>query len=336
MILVTGGTGLVGSHLLAHLAMQGKNIKAIHRPKSDLQAVKRVFAYYSAKFEQLFNSIIWVEADILDLPALHMAFDQIDTVYHCAALISLKENEYKVMRKINIEGTANIANLCIIKKVKKLCFVSSISAIGKAAKGQMINEDCEFNINEHTSGYAISKYGAETEVWRASQEGLDVIIVNPGIIIGAGFWKTGSGKLFSQINKGFRYYTKGKSGYVGVKDVVQIMLQLMQSPLKNERYILVSENASYQEVLNTIADALGKKRPDLKASPFVTSLVWRLGWLLNILFGIAPKLSRWSARASHKKSLYNNKKIKEVLAFTFEPLAVTIKTTAADFIKDQR
>jgi len=167
MILVTGGTGLVGAHLLYYLLLENDKVKAIHRKNSDLQAVKKVFSYYTKDFEAVFQKIEWVEADITDVYLLEKAFENITKVYHAAALVSFNPKDYKTMRKVNIEGTSNIVNLCIDKKVKKLCFVSSIATIDKTIKNNNIDEECEWNTETNNYGYAITKYGAEMEVWRA-------------------------------------------------------------------------------------------------------------------------------------------------------------------------
>ncbi len=338
MILVTGGTGLVGSHLLYQLVLQNKSVVAIHRKKGNLSqsfgSVKNVFSYYTDNFEALFSSIIWVEADITDITSLTVAFQNITHVYHCAAMISFGRKDYRKMRKINIEGTANIVNLCIAKQIKKLCFVSSVAAVGKPLIGNQITEDNEWNIAENNSGYAITKYGSENEVWRASQEGVDVVIVNPGVILGGGFWKSGSGKLFDKTYKGFKFYTEGVTGFVSVIDVAKVMTQLMQSSIKNERYLLVSENVSFKTVFFAIADGFKKKRPSVKVNKLMSGIAWRLGWLLSKLNGKEPLITKQSANSSHSHSHYSNTKIKEAIDFQFLSLEETILATCKDYMKD--
>ena len=205
MILVTGGTGLVGAHLLYQLSLENKTIKAIYRASSNIESVKRVFSYYTDNFEFLFNKIKWIEADITDIVTLEKAFENVTKVYHSAALISFNPNDYRAMRKVNIHGTANLVNLCIDKKIEKLCFVSSIATVDKDPNSKIIDETNEWNYENNNYGYAITKYGAEMEVWRATQEGVDVVIVNPGIILGGGFWKNGSGAIFDKVYKGLKY-----------------------------------------------------------------------------------------------------------------------------------
>lgn len=333
MILVTGGTGLVGSHLLYHLALNNDKIRAIFRTESSLNRVKNVFSYYTSD-ENVFSKIEWFQVDITDVPSMIPALINVKEVYHCAAFISFHPKDYREMRKVNIHGTAIIANLCIDAKVRKLCFVSSIAAIGEANSNQRFaTEKSEWNKELDNSGYSITKFGAEMEVWRASQEGVDVVIVNPGVILGSGFWNSGSGKLFSQIYKGFKYYTEGTTGFISVKDVVQSMILLMNSDVKNERYILVSENRSYKAVLFAIAKAFGKKAPSIKIKPWQTSILWRISSVISLFTRKEPMLSKYSARSSHSISEYSSEKVQKVLGITFEPLENSITNICKNYPK---
>lgn len=333
MILVTGGTGLIGSHLLYQLSIEHDDITAIYRKSSDLKKVKHIFSYYSDDFELCFNNIKWIEADITDVNSLIDVFKGVQYVYHCAALVSFDESDYQRMKKSNIEGTANIANLCISNKVKKICYVSSVAAIGKSIDDEDINENNEWNIEQSNYGYAITKHGAEMEMWRASQEGVNVVIVNPGIVLGSGFWSNGSGKLFSSVYRGLKFYTEGITGFVGVADVVKIMISLMHSTVYNERFILVSENISYKDVLFKIADCLHKKRPSIRVTKTMSGIFWKIEWCLK-LFGRKPYLTRHSSKSSHRKNYYSNKKIKEALDYEFEAINTVVENVCTDFMKD--
>jgi nucleoside-diphosphate-sugar epimerase len=334
MILVTGGTGLVGSHLLYRLSLENASVKAIYRKNSNISAVKKVFSYFSKDFERLFKKIEWIEADLLDIYALEFAFENVTEVYHSAAFISFNEKDYKVMRKINIEGTANIVNFCIAKKVQKLCFVSSVATVGKSLNNQLINEMTEWDIEKSNYGYAISKYGAEMEVWRASQEGVPVVIVNPGVILGAGFWNSGSGQFFSKINAGMKFYTEGTTGYVSVQDVVNIMVQLMKSTIINERFILVSENISFKSFFTQIAENLNKKPPTIKISKLMSGIGWRLDWLKSIFTGNSPIFNKQTAKTIHQKRNFSSVKVEEALNYQFEPVAQTIQKVSEIYNKE--
>lgn len=286
MILVTGGTGLVGAHLLLHLIESGnlgsKQIRAIYRNSSTILKTKALFNHYQKG--TLFDAIEWVQADILDVPSLEKVFIGIDYVYHSAALISFDSKDENKLRKINIEGTANIVNFCLAKNIKKLCHISSVAALGDLAPNEtVVTEESEWNPEKPHSDYAISKYGAEMEIWRGQQEGLEVIIVNPGVIIGPGFPDQGSGELFKKVSKGLSFYTSGTTGFVAVNDVVTCCVKLMESDIKNQKYILISENCSFKNILNAMADSLKVKRPSIALSSFTMEVLWRGDWIASFI-----------------------------------------------------
>ncbi len=316
MVLVTGGTGLVGAHLLLHLVENGDAVRAIYRNITSIQKTKDLFALY--KKESLFEKIEWVQADITDIPSLEMVFENVEYVYHCAALISFDPTDEDLLRKTNIEGTANIVNFCIAKAVKKLCFLSSIAALGDLKNNEkIITEESEWNPEKQHSDYAISKYGAEMEIWRGQQEGLDTVIVNPGIIIGPGFLEQGSGKLFKRVANGLSFYTKGVTGFIAVHDVVRITIQLMKNEYSNERFTLIAENLIFRDLLNAIADSLNVKRPFMHANPLLMNLLYRIDWFISTVFRQKRKLDRSTAKASYARNQYSNEKIMRVLGVEF-------------------
>ncbi|MGL2962355.1 NAD-dependent epimerase/dehydratase family protein [Flavobacterium sp. RSB2_4_14] len=324
MILVTGGTGLVGAHLLLHLTEKGENVRATYRNLSTTEKTKSLFKLHQK--EVLFQKIDWVKADILDIPSLEIAFENITTVYHCAAHISFDPKEEILLRKVNIEGTANIVNFCIDKKVKKLCYVSSIAALGDLTQNEnIITEDTEWNPEIYHSDYAISKYGAEMEVWRGFQEGLGVVIVNPGIILGSTIWDTGSGVIFGKVKNGLSFYTKGQTGHVSVTDVVIAMTQLMESAISGERFTLVAEHFTYEKIIKIIARKTGSKPPKFYVKPWITAIAWRLDWFIATFLGTKRNLSKFAAQSIHTIDWYSNEKIKNTLNFEFQPIEKVVE-----------
>ncbi|MGB0892717.1 MAG: SDR family oxidoreductase [Flavobacteriaceae bacterium] len=334
MILVTGGTGLVGSHLLYQLSTQNENIKAIYRTEKSLEAVKRVFSYFTDDVENLFSKISWIKADITDIPSLTTAFLEVDIVYHAAALVSFDDNDYRKMRQINIDGTANIVNLCVSNAVKKLCFVSSIAAVGNSINNEIVTEENEWTVESESNGYSITKHGAEMEVWRGSQEGIDVVIVNPGVILGAGFWNVNTGQFFSKVANNFKFYTEGITGFVGVNDVAKAMISLVKSDVKNERFILVSENNSFREVFTWIANELGKKPPSIRVSKFLSSIFRRVDGLVTFITRKKRLITKDSVRSLHGKTEYSSEKIKAAIDFNFESTQQVIKEVCAIYKKE--
>lgn len=332
MILVTGATGLVGSHLVLHLLENGDDVLAIYRTTKAIEKVKSLFKLYNK--EQLFDKIYWVQADINDVPSLEIAFKNVQYVYHCAAFVSFEPTDEERIRKVNIEGTANVVNFCIDKGVEKLCYVSSIATLGDLPKhnGQdeniiraVINEETDWNPEKPHSDYAISKYGAEMEVWRGQQEGLKVVVVNPGVILGPGFWNEGSGKIFKTVAKGTKYYTEGSTGFVAVIDVVRIMVELMKSNNSGERYILIAENIDFKNLIDMIAQGLNIKAPTFNARKWMIEMAWRLDWFWSFVSFSKRKLPKSVARSLHTKDIYSSEKIKQELGVDFIPVLNYVK-----------
>jgi nucleoside-diphosphate-sugar epimerase len=323
MILVTGGTGLVGTHLLFHLLSKGLAVRAIHRQDSDLDRVKKVFSYYGDRPKEYFKRIIWVEADLNNIPALEQAFEDVTHVYHCAALISFDPGDFRLLQKVNQEGTANITNLCIAHNVQKLCYVSSIAAIGKSQNGSIVSEENDWTDNK-ANVYALTKYLAELEVWRASQEGIPVVIVNPGVILGPGFWHEGSGVLFRLAAQGTRFYPPGGTGFVTVSDVVEIMVALMESEITAERFILIDKNLTYKEILGNIAREFGKPAPQIAIKLWHLQFLWRLDWLWNLISRRKRKLTKKQVTSLKHPEVYSNRKVLGLLNFEFELMAESI------------
>ncbi|WP_333694234.1 NAD-dependent epimerase/dehydratase family protein [Flavobacterium sp.] len=324
MNLVTGGTGLVGAHLLLHLLQNGEKVKALFRSEKSILKTRKFFK--NCNQDALFFQIDWVQGTVNDIPSLEIAYQNIEKVYHCAALISFDASDEDALRKTNIEGTANMVNCALAFGIKKFCYVSSIAALGDLAEYEtIINEDTEWNPEKPHSDYAISKYGAEMEIWRAQQEGLDCVVVNPGVILGADFWDSESAKIIKGIHKGLPFYTQGWSGFVSVKDVVMCMHLLMQSSISGERFCLISENMSFKEFIAMGAKVLKSRNPKWYAPQWLTAIGWRLDWLFCTLFFQKRTFSRALAQSLHTETQYSNTKIKAALGFEFIPISHTLE-----------
>lgn len=333
MILVTGGTGLVGAHLLLHLTRQNLAVRAIYRQAESLEKVRKVFSYYTPKSEALFKKIQWVPADINNLPSLEPAFEQVSHVYHCAALISFHPGDFPDLLKVNTEGTANIVNLCLAYGIKKMCYVSSVATISRPADGGMATEE-NYGTDRYPNVYAISKEGAEMEVWRGSQEGLPVVIVNPGIILGPGQWSTGSGVIFEKGARKMVFAPPGGTGFVAATDVAECMVQLMDSGITNERFILVAENQSYKNVLQQVRNVFGKSKPIRVIPIWVLEMLWRFDWLRCLFVYSKRKLTRSAVTSLKNPVAYKNDKILQALEFEFQPVEESLAFCCNCYISD--
>jgi dihydroflavonol-4-reductase len=333
MIFVTGGTGLVGAHLLYELTLAGKSVKALKRETSDLQHVLKTFSYYSDKPNELFKQIEWINGDILDYFGLEKIMEGVTEIYHCAAIVSFDPKERKRMIANNVEGTANLVNAALEKGARKICHVSSVAALGRLDEQQLITEETNWVPSKKISGYSESKFFSEVEIWRGIEEGLNAVIVNPSIILGPANWETGSAKMFKTVWDGMKFFTRGVTGFVDVRDVVKAMILLMDEQyfekIKNQRFLISSENLSYETVFCQIADALAKPRPKYNATGGLMEMVWRVLWIISLLTRKSPLITRETAANSNVKRKFDGSKIKNYFDFEYLPVSESIKQTSA-------
>lgn len=320
-ILVTGGTGFLGSYLLRYLVREGyTQVRALRRATSKLDLVAEVA-----------DQIEWVEGDVLDIFSLEDAMQDVEQVYHCAAVVSFDPRDYDEMRKVNVDGTANVVNAALAATVEKLVHVSSTAAIGRMKNQPIVTESTKWERSNYNSEYAISKYLAENEMWRGMVEGLNVAVVNPSVILGSGRWDEGPLKFFKMGWHNFPFYTKGTAGFVDVRDVARFMVQLMESEVAGERYILSGESLTYQTIMNEIAANLNKKMPSIQINPFLQQIAWRVEWLRSRLLGGRPLVTRETASHSLRSFFYQNDKSRTDFAFEYTPIRQTIAETCRQF-----
>ncbi|MEY3208609.1 MAG: hypothetical protein RL064_640 [Bacteroidota bacterium] len=317
MILVTGASGLVGAHLIKSLVEKGALVTALYRSVvPNIQGAEKVK---------------WVKGDILDIESLENAMEGVEQVYHCAAIVSFAPGQAAAMLHANQEGTANVVNACLAKNIQKLVYVSSVAALGRIRENAPVDEAANWTPETSNSVYGKSKYLAEMEVWRGMGEGLNVAIVNPVIILGAGDWNKGSSEIFKSAYNAFPWYTEGVSGFVDVMDVVDTMQLLMQSKITGERYIISAENVQYKNVFTQIATAFNKPAPHKKVTPFLAGIVWRLEALKGIFTGKNPLLTKETAATAQAVVHFDNTKFLNAFPeFKYRTIESTIKRACAE------
>jgi nucleoside-diphosphate-sugar epimerase len=324
MILVTGGTGLLGSHLLLDLLRSGKKVRATRRAESDLSQVRKVFSYYTPDADELAGRIEWVEADLLDPGDLEEALKGVTEIYHAGALVSFHPGDHRRMLKTNIEGTANLVNMAIASGISKFCHISSVATLGRAENRKVSDEETYWVPSGKNSVYSISKYGGEREVWRGMEEGLNAVIVNPSVILGPGFWNENS-RLFRLVHEGLRYYPNGVNGYVDVRDVSRALTGLMDGGHFGQRFICSAGNLSYRELFSMMAKHLGRPAPSIGVSPFMAAIAWRTVKLRALLTGSRPVITREMATTASQVYEYSSGKLTKTLGFAFRPLEDSIR-----------
>ena len=323
MILVTGASGFLGQHLVQRLSVSGKSVRALYN--------------HTTPSKELLNlaGVTWQQCDLLDIFETEQAFIGITEVYHCAAIVSFDPARKEEVLNQNIESTANVVNAALEQGIRKLIYVSSIASLGRSeTETKLITEEAEWEESNRNSVYGLSKYYAEMEVWRGIGEGLEAVIINPGIILGAGNWDKGSAKLMRVVNDEFPYYTEGVNGFVDVQDVVSIMTILMDASIASERFIVCSGNYPYRDVFTQMANNLGKKPPHIRATSFMTGFIWRWSLLKNKLSGTEPTITKETVRNAQSRCYYDNSKLLKILPdFNYRPISETIADMSAAFLK---
>jgi dihydroflavonol-4-reductase len=311
MILITGATGLVGSHLLRKLSKTNANIIALYNNTQPSNELK--------------NLATWLPVDILDVVALEQALKGVQQVYHCAAMVSFNAKDKQKMAAQNIDGTANVVNVCLENGIKKLVHVSSVAALGRTGN-LPINETMPFDIDSQNSVYGKTKHLAEVEVWRGIAEGLDAVIINPTIILGAANWDSGSTKIFKSIYNKFPWFTNGANGFVDVADVATIMIALMESNITAQKFIVNAHNIGYKKLFDAIAIAFKVPLPHKKVTPLLAAIIWRVEVVKSFITNSNPLLTKETAHTAQATICYDNSKILGALPnFKFTNFEESIK-----------
>ena len=332
--LITGANGLIGSHIVRRYLDAGRTVAALRRADSDLHLVNDIK-----------DRITWLEGDILDIPALEEAIQTVQSmgtvdVIHVAAIVSYSPKDRNRMDKVNVEGTANIVNICLSKGIRKLGYVSSVAAVGRPTikrgsaannPAKVIDEEQRWEESPNNSFYGQTKYRAELEVWRGIAEGLHAVIVNPSLVLGEGDWTRSSTQLFKYAFDEKPFYPAGIVNLVDVRDVAEAIFQLMESNVTAERFILSARSLSYKEFLDKLADALGKKRPGFRVSPKLTQVLWPIEAIRSWLTGKPPLITRETARSASGSYQYDGQKIEKMLPFRYRPIDETIQRICVFF-----
>jgi nucleoside-diphosphate-sugar epimerase len=270
------------------------------------------------------KQISWKEGDLLDIFFLKELFVGITHVYHCAAKVSFFKSDFSECMRQNREATANIVNFCLKYKVEKLCYVSSTAAIGINATGLTTEKDT-WEIEGNNSGYSISKFSAEKEVWRGIEEGLNAVMINPCVILGPGNWESGSLTIFKTGKKGLLFYPNGGNATVDARDVAFCMRYLMQSDIKSERFLCVGSNQSFKDLFIAICSKMGSRIPKHQVPKSIAVLS---AYILEFFSRFSSKKSGLSVETVHsayKNIVYDVSKIKAVIPIEFRTLEETIE-----------
>jgi dihydroflavonol-4-reductase len=321
-VLVTGGTGFLGAYILKNLLEKGFDVRATRR------SAALPFFIPAAILEK----VEWIDAEVLDVVSLEDAMEDVGAIIHAAAIVSFDTRDRNKMYQVNVEGTANVVNCAVERGVKRIIHVSSVAALGRTTKAGVVTEEKKWEENNSNTHYAISKHHAEMHVYRGFAEGLEGVVINPSTILGYGNWHQSSCAIFKNAYKGFNWYTKGINGFVGVEDVAEATVQLLESGINQERFIVNADNWPFQKLFNTIADNFDKPRPAREATRAMGELAWRVESMKAMLTGTKPLLTRETAKVAQSQTSFDNAALLAALpGFSFTPLETVIANSCEKY-----
>jgi len=332
MILVTGGTGFVGAHLLYKLISMGVPVRAMKREKSSLKVIEKIFGYYSNEYENLLSKIEWVNADFTDYDSLMQMLKGINKVYHCAGYVSFKHEDKSRLYESNLYGTKKLLDAVMASDIDKFCHLSSSSATDKNFMRSYVTEEMIWRPKHKCSEYARTKFLADLAVFEAMANGLRGIIVNPTNILGP-YSKGGTSLFFQAVMHGLMFYPEGINGFVDVGDVTSAMILLMDSNISGERFIINAENLAYKDIFEWIAIALNSEPPKYLFNALESKLAWEGIKLYSKFSGKNPPLTKDNLTILSCHYYYSNEKIKEAIRIRFKPVQQSIKTVARLFLE---
>lgn len=328
---VTGATGLLGSHVVLELVKNGYQIVALTRSLQATSQVEKVFAWNKTQLP----TIKWIEGDLSDVHFLIDNTQGCDYIFHCAAKVSFDRRDRDELYKVNVEGTANLLVAAQHHSIKKFVHTSSTSAIGRALNNAVITEETDWDNNGEYTQYGLTKHLAEREVWRAAEEGLHTVIVNPSVIIGPGKWDDGSSALINRVWDGLKFYTKGGNAFVDVRDVAKVMVQLAESDIVSQRFLVVGENAPFKILFEKIALSLHKPAPRYLANWLMSEIAWRMDYLLSVLTKKPTLITRETARSANKISTYSAEKLQQAIKIDLASLDKMLGYTCDCFLQEK-
>jgi dihydroflavonol-4-reductase len=320
MNLVTGASGLLGSHVVLELLQKGEYVRAFSRNRNDGEILKRLAEFYKLDMTSHWNKLSWFQGDILNVDDLEDAFLDVKNVYHCAAVVSYHRRDRKSMYAINVDGTSNVVNTALLYPGIRLCHTSSIAALGRTHHMQTVKESDNWTDSTVHTHYAITKHLAENEVWRGMEEGLNAVIVNPALILGPGPKGQSSNAILEHILKEWNYFPVGGTGFIHVRDAAQAMLGLMEKQITGERYTLSADNILYKDLWQKAALQLKVRVPKKELPSWLTKLALLTEGLKELFTGKKAGVTRESIASMKIRFLYDHQKIEKQLTLKFRSM----------------
>lgn len=315
-VAITGAYGFVGSHMARHFLQHGYDVVLVVRENSHSQGFEQLENLYSNQDKSRLHAVI---ADILHTDELCAVLAGVETVIHCAAKVNFDNKNLTDLYETNVAGTASVVNASLAAGVKNLIHISSVAALGRKSGTNRIDEDSEWVDSNTNTDYAKSKHLAEAEVFRGGEEGLNVALICPGVVLGPWKGKGSSGIIYERAKQGRPFYPTGSNGFVGVRDVAGMAQNILEHGVWGKRFIAVAENITYKTLLDDLAEQLGAEKPKIALNKWIVKPVYFACRFLELL-GIRPPFPSQALLSTHSHSEYIPKNTSLLPGFAFTPL----------------
>ncbi|MFX0140611.1 MAG: NAD-dependent epimerase/dehydratase family protein [Candidatus Hodarchaeota archaeon] len=318
-ILITGGTGFIGVHLVKRLYEDGHNLTLLVRETSDI-----------SPFEDLKN-INYVTGDIRDIVSLRKAADGVDLIYHLVAYVKIWAKDPLIFDEINVNGAENIAKVAI-EQNKKLIYISTFMAIGPNSIDNKVplEETHEHEEDFFNSDYERTKYYGKKKIEEYIQKGLKTVLISPGFVYGPGDFNIYGQMLIDIISKKFMGLPgKGNALFcmAYIEDVIDGLVTVMErDDILGENFILGGENIPIGDYLDLVAEIADVKKP--------RHLPMSLGWVYARLCETKTKITKkmpdvvWPMLRGMKYNwAYSSEKAINKLGYKITPLREGLQKT---------
>ncbi len=330
-ILLSGASGLAGSHILRHLLLSGRNVWALGVSPAQIQAMQTHWQKHFPDERLLLNRVNWLPDRLEDLSSMTCPDASIQTFVHAAGLVSFEPSNRLRLYAVNAQGTAHAVNAALSWGLKRFVHIGSIATL----KPPGVQAGPTPPFPKTGSPYAQSKYLADLEIQRGAVEGLETLILHPSILLGIHDWKKGSNQMIHRAAEGLRFYTDGSNGFVGADDLARMVVQAEEKQLTGA-FVVSSESWKYRRLFDVLLGHFEHPPAPFHAGPFLSGLYWRTEWLLSKIKGRRSLVTRFSAKSAQTERSWDGSPVLEAMpGFAYEPLPSLLKRLAKAYILDQ-
>lgn len=324
MIVVSGASGMVGSQIALALIEAGMGpVRGLYRSKASLDSARRSWDFQGHGHR--WDEVEWFRADLEDPTDVESALEGADYAVHAAALVSFRKKDEHLMLRGTPLLAEHMVNAALHHGLKGLIHISSVAVLQGTELPLDESADPQ---RKGLNAYARSKFDAEMQVRRGEVEGLNVLVLNPSVVLGLPFWADGSSRLLRSAAKGLPAVPGGSTGWVDVRDVAAAVVHGLRQPSWGERFILSGSNQAFETFYGGMADRLGKRRAPVVRSRWPYELAWRVLAVVEALGGPTAQLTKDSVKAATNQGGYRNSKA-TAWGLNFRPFDATLDWIAS-------